>query len=274
MQLYRHPGDLRQPERIASWLATTARHECLRVLGSARERPVEPTDAESWSRAGPDPLDDVLVNERRAVVCGAVDQLLVRSLRRLVLLLWEECFYRHVSDATGMAIGSIGPARDRALRRLARRPDVAASPMACLLPQPAATLPPTASSLATRSMPWLRSTRRANQSTYGTSPADRSPSTGAHQPLQAPHRGARDGVERSADVVDRPQRAARVEPMREWEHGGLLVDDERVHSFADRRRGIPVHHRTREARGSRSTSRAPRPSGRARRRRPDRADAP
>jgi len=37
LQLYRHVGGLRRPERIAGWLATTARRECLRIIGESHD---------------------------------------------------------------------------------------------------------------------------------------------------------------------------------------------------------------------------------------------
>jgi RNA polymerase sigma factor (sigma-70 family) len=125
MQLYRHLDDLRQPERVASWLATTARHECLRIVTSGREQPAGPSDVEDWPVPGSDPLDEVLLTERRALVHGAMDKIPEGSRRFLELLVWEERSYQEISDATGMAVGSIGPTRERVLRRLARKPEIA-----------------------------------------------------------------------------------------------------------------------------------------------------
>jgi len=42
LKLLEHLGDLRSPELVGAWLATTARRECLAVLRSRdRERPSE-----------------------------------------------------------------------------------------------------------------------------------------------------------------------------------------------------------------------------------------
>lgn len=125
VQLFRHLGDLRQPEKLAHWLATTARHECLRVLESSRKQPVDPMGADARPSPGSDPLESVLVAERRRALRDAVDRMPARSRRLLELLVWERQSYKEVSATMGMAIGSIGPSRDRALRRLASQPDVA-----------------------------------------------------------------------------------------------------------------------------------------------------
>jgi RNA polymerase sigma factor (sigma-70 family) len=125
VSLYCHLDDLRKPGSIGAWLATTARHECLRVVGSRRERPVDPSDVAEALPTGDDPVDDTLAGERREAVRQAIDQIPRRSQELLELLIWEERSYQDISAATGMAIGSIGPTRERALRRLARRPELA-----------------------------------------------------------------------------------------------------------------------------------------------------
>jgi len=125
VQLFRHLGDLRRPERLAYWLATTARHECLRVVGLPREQPVDPADVDAWPVYSPDPLDEVLVDEQRRAVRGAADRMSSRSRLLLDLLVWEERPYHDVAATLGMPIGSIGPTRQRTLRRLARHPDIA-----------------------------------------------------------------------------------------------------------------------------------------------------
>jgi RNA polymerase sigma factor (sigma-70 family) len=124
VQLFRHLGDLRRPEKLAYWLATTARHECLRVLGSSREQPVDPTGADAWPSSGTDPLESVLVAECRRAVRDAVDRMPSHSRRLLELLVWERRSYTEVAATMAMAVGSVGPTRGRALRRLASQPDV------------------------------------------------------------------------------------------------------------------------------------------------------
>src|SRR5215510_696834 len=47
LKLYRHIGDLREPQRVAAWLATTARRECLRLVTSRREHPVDPVSTDA-----------------------------------------------------------------------------------------------------------------------------------------------------------------------------------------------------------------------------------
>jgi DNA-directed RNA polymerase specialized sigma24 family protein len=67
----------------------------------------------------------VLSKERREAVRCAVDRLPPRSRRLLELLLAEQRSYKDVSEILAMPIGSIGPTRERVLRRLAREPEIA-----------------------------------------------------------------------------------------------------------------------------------------------------
>jgi RNA polymerase sigma factor (sigma-70 family) len=126
MQLHRHIAELRQPEKVAGWLATTARHECLRVIASHREQPIDPVSVDTWPMPGSDPLNEVLRLEREQVVRTAVHQLPEGPRRLLELLTWEERSYVYVSQAMSITIGSVGPIRGRTLRRLARQPELAA----------------------------------------------------------------------------------------------------------------------------------------------------
>lgn len=124
VKLYCHLDDLRKPASVGPWLATTARRECLRIIGSRRERPVDPSDVDVSTPAS-DPLDGMLAGERREAVRRALDEIPRRSQELLELLIWEERSYQDISATLGMPIGSIGPTRERALRRLACRSELA-----------------------------------------------------------------------------------------------------------------------------------------------------
>jgi len=109
------------PERVGSWLAATARHECLRNL-SARKKIVLATDDT--------PLDGVALNEpaiderllaeeRAQTVREALSRLPRRSQRLLELLMADPPpSYAEISDQLGLPIGSIGPTRGRCLEKL------------------------------------------------------------------------------------------------------------------------------------------------------------
>lgn len=122
LRLVEHLEDLQDPDRIAGWLATTARRECLRVLRrSGREVVGSADDAatELPDEAVPS-LDAALLSDER-------DRVLWRCFARLsercqhllrVLMVTEPPAYSEVSEALGMPVGSIGPTRMRCLDRL------------------------------------------------------------------------------------------------------------------------------------------------------------
>ena len=117
-----HIGRLRDPDRFGAWIATTARHECLRVLRGCKR--VVPTADEIH---GPlfaehaDPDEIALAAERRAAVRDALAALPPRQRTLLRLLHAEaEPSYEAIGATLGMPVGSIGPTRGRALERLRR----------------------------------------------------------------------------------------------------------------------------------------------------------
>ncbi|MGB6456974.1 MAG: sigma-70 family RNA polymerase sigma factor [Streptosporangiaceae bacterium] len=122
LRLLEHIGRIEYPERIGSWLATTARHECLRHL-AARKRVMLVDDhdaAFSGTVAHQPELDDRLLAEERAqAVRAALATLPTRSQLLLELLMADPpASYTEISDRLGLPIGSIGPTRGRCLERL------------------------------------------------------------------------------------------------------------------------------------------------------------
>ncbi|GAA3810307.1 RNA polymerase sigma factor [Amycolatopsis tucumanensis] len=109
--------ELREPARLPAWLATTARRQALRVLESRRrEIPAECDRPDELT-----PERQVLASERDALLHRAVAQL-PAAQRRLVELLMQDPPATHAEIAAelGIAIGSVGPTRRRALDRLRR----------------------------------------------------------------------------------------------------------------------------------------------------------
>jgi RNA polymerase sigma factor (sigma-70 family) len=112
---------LRNPERLGSWLATTAARECLAVLRRARrEFPSEASVEIVWAGAGPETA--LLQEERNRVIDANVAELPILR-RQLVDALFRdpESTYAKVAQLTRMPIGSIGPTRSRVLLALRRR---------------------------------------------------------------------------------------------------------------------------------------------------------
>jgi RNA polymerase sigma factor (sigma-70 family) len=126
LRLVEKLGDIRNPEGLGAWLATTARHECLRiqrigqrhVLTDGFDLPDE--DALSALDAG------LLTRERDSALWRAFAKLGARCQALLRLLIADPPpSYDEISAALDMPVGSIGPTRGRCLERL--RENVAAT---------------------------------------------------------------------------------------------------------------------------------------------------
>lgn len=117
--LFENIESVREPAAIGGWLATTARHECLRVLrASRREIPVDaPAPAEPLES---NPVEDAVVEaERRAAVHQAIDALPDRQRTLMRTLLREPALsFDDVSVVLDMPRGSLGPTHGRCLARL------------------------------------------------------------------------------------------------------------------------------------------------------------
>jgi RNA polymerase sigma factor (sigma-70 family) len=121
LRLVENLDRIREPERLGAWLATTARHECLRHLRlHARELPTDEADAlESYSD---EPAGLALLTEDRdRGLWSAFARLSERCQALLRLLTSEnEPSYDEVGAALDMPIGAIGPTRMRCLEKLRR----------------------------------------------------------------------------------------------------------------------------------------------------------
>lgn len=125
-----HLGRIREPEKAGSWLASTARNECLKVIKSLRR--LTPTD---------DPLVLDRISEERTPEQAVLDSEEAAAQSERVRRLWQEfeelgerCrellrvliaspppSYQEIASGLGIAVGSIGPMRQRCLRRLRAR---------------------------------------------------------------------------------------------------------------------------------------------------------
>ncbi|MFI6562414.1 RNA polymerase sigma factor [Streptomyces sp. NPDC050534] len=125
-----HLGRIREPEKAGAWLASTARHESLKVLKSLRR--LTPTDdPQLLDRVSDDrtPEQSFLDLEEAAAQSERIRHLwqefeeLGERCRQLlrVLMATPPPSYQEVSAALGIAVGSIGPLRQRCLRRLRAR---------------------------------------------------------------------------------------------------------------------------------------------------------
>lgn len=123
LRLVTHIDTIRDPTRVGAWLATTARHECLRILRRAG-RAVPSSDDEVLDSPDPllPPVDATLLADERQVALREALARLSEPCQRLlrVLMADPEPTYEEVGLALGMPIGSIGPTRGRCLKHLRR----------------------------------------------------------------------------------------------------------------------------------------------------------
>lgn len=125
LRLVEHLDRVREPDHLGAWLASTARHECLRVLRkNGREVPGPEADLDLES-GEPTPEAVVLEHERQHLLWRSLGELPQRCQILLrALAATPAPSYQEVSAALGMPIGSIGPTRARCLDHLKKRLDL------------------------------------------------------------------------------------------------------------------------------------------------------
>jgi RNA polymerase sigma factor (sigma-70 family) len=119
---------LREPAALPAWLCQTVRNLCFtrgRRLSRVR---VTALEAESTFEGGPvadvDPCgDEVVAADAAACVHRAVERLPPRY-RRLARHVMDQSAYGEISADLLMPIGSIGPTRERMLRRLSTTAEI------------------------------------------------------------------------------------------------------------------------------------------------------
>jgi RNA polymerase sigma factor (sigma-70 family) len=121
MRLIEHIDRIEQPAKIGSWLASTARNECLRHV-AARKRIVlvdEDIEFDGADQHGPEIDEGLLAQERAQDVRDAMSRLPPQWQRLMELLMSDPpVSYAEISDQLGLPIGSIGPTRGRCLAKL------------------------------------------------------------------------------------------------------------------------------------------------------------
>jgi len=121
LRLVEHLDRIREPERLGAWLATTARHESLRVIRrGGREQPTDQSDL--FEAPADDAVERLLVDpDRDAALWRGFAALSERCKSLLRLLVSdEEPSYDEIGAALGMPVGAIGPTRGRCLEKLRR----------------------------------------------------------------------------------------------------------------------------------------------------------
>jgi RNA polymerase sigma factor (sigma-70 family) len=120
LRVFEHLDEVRDPDRVGSWVATIARRECLKLMRSVR-REVPGLELRS------EPCDERAPHPESVAVAGRMNDLLwqhVNALpdpaRDLVVTLSgnDAPAYADFARRKGIPIGSIGPTRMRSLRKL------------------------------------------------------------------------------------------------------------------------------------------------------------
>ena len=121
LRLLENIHKIENPDRVGSWLASTARNECLRCLARSKRVVLAEDDdvLQGAAPAEPEIDEGLLLAERSEMVREAMARLPSRWQRMLELLMADPpVSYAEISDQLGLPIGSIGPTRSRCLARL------------------------------------------------------------------------------------------------------------------------------------------------------------
>lgn len=120
LRLLESLGSLREPSRVGAWLATTTRHECLRLI-RLRRRTLPAPDDLLESRVDPvtSPEEIVTARDHQRTVFAAVRSLGARCQQLLELSAFK-LRYQEIAELLDMPVGSIGPTRMRCLEQLRR----------------------------------------------------------------------------------------------------------------------------------------------------------
>ncbi|WP_285747356.1 sigma-70 family RNA polymerase sigma factor [Lentzea sp. NBRC 105346] len=120
LSLAEHLSRIREPERIAGWLVTTASRHSLRVL-ELRGREIL---VDRWEPVSTDPGPEeiVVTTERHLLLWRAFATLDERCRRLLRIAAYApELSYLQIARAIGMRLSNIGSTRGRCLTALRRR---------------------------------------------------------------------------------------------------------------------------------------------------------
>ena len=121
LRLAEYSARIREPNRLASWLATATRHEALRVI-RGHQRLVPHADFSDSSEPTSRSIEDIITDDvTLTAVLEAFDRLAPADQQLLRLLCAVPPIdYQTIAATLGRSIGSIGPSRARCLEKLRR----------------------------------------------------------------------------------------------------------------------------------------------------------
>src|SRR5690606_10611528 len=115
LKLVEHCGRIRDPERLAGWLAVTARNEALRVLKQQGKQTPSNFEFDIGDPTAVDLAERLVDDEIERAALRAFSRLSEDDQRLLRLLCVDPPLdYSTISQMIGRPIGSIGPTRQRA----------------------------------------------------------------------------------------------------------------------------------------------------------------
>jgi RNA polymerase sigma factor (sigma-70 family) len=120
LRLLENLGRIDHPEALPGWLTTTARREALNLLRRhTRETPVDDERLHTVDTNAPELDLELLIAERNAHLWTCIRQLPPRDQQLIeALIASDRPSYTAIATNLHMPIGSIGPTRMRAFRRL------------------------------------------------------------------------------------------------------------------------------------------------------------
>lgn len=120
LALVRGHTSISDPKAVSAWLTTTARREAWKV-GKAHRRTdtAEADDLDALLPAQPSPEDHAATGDESRRLWAAVQRLAERCQRLLRVIAFEDRpDYAKIAADLAMAVGSIGPTRQRCLTKL------------------------------------------------------------------------------------------------------------------------------------------------------------
>ena len=113
-----HLPRLRDPDAGLAWLSVIARREAIKI--SREERRTDSIgDRDAWTGGGEDPEEIALARMACKELYRALSQLPERERKLLVFLFFDEGYdYAAIARELNMPIGSIGPTRQRGLKKV------------------------------------------------------------------------------------------------------------------------------------------------------------
>jgi RNA polymerase sigma factor (sigma-70 family) len=124
VSMIEHLDSLRDPDRLAGWLATTARRECIKISRQSHRYVVgleHPQLLDLVDEQSPAPERSAVDAAMKDLLWEHVERLPARGKDIVVTLVASGVpRYAEFATATGLPIGSIGPMRMRYLVRLRR----------------------------------------------------------------------------------------------------------------------------------------------------------